>query len=101
MDYEIDFIGVRKDEASKDIDAICFRWKTNSGFKIAVYDVGFKSHGEALVKHLNKYYFDDIDNERNRLDKKIEYLFISHPHQDHVSGIDVLIKNFDIGFIYI
>jgi len=100
MDYEIDFIGVSKDKSSTNADAICFRWATSNGYKIAVYDVGLKAHGEALVNHLNKYYFDDVENRLDRYEKKIDYLFISHPHQDHVMGIDSIIENFDVGTIY-
>ena len=33
--------------------------------------------------------------------KKIDYLFITHPHQDHIGGLSELISNFKIGtFIY-
>ena len=100
MKYEIDFIGVSKDKTSTNADAICFRWENHDGYKIAVYDVGLKVYGEKLVDHLNKYYFNDDSNRYDRLEKKINYLFISHPHQDHVSGIDAIIENFDIGVIY-
>lgn len=100
MDYEMDFIGVSKEKAAKDAEAICFRWKYGDSYKIAVYDVGWKPYGDAIVKHLNEYYFHDKYNICNRYEKRIDYLFISHPHQDHVAGIDSLIENFDVAEIH-
>lgn len=32
--------------------------------------------------------------------KKIDYLILTHPHEDHIGGADAVIKNFDIGTIY-
>ena len=32
--------------------------------------------------------------------KKIDYLVGTHPHEDHIGGLDNVIKNFDIGTIY-
>ncbi|MBE6005382.1 MAG: hypothetical protein E7232_15140 [Lachnospiraceae bacterium] len=99
--YEVDFIGVGKNEAKQDADAICFRWKDGNGdYKIAIYDAGFKPHGEAMVNHLNKYYFNDPDDKLDKSQKYIDYVFASHPHNDHVSGIPIILDNFSIGCIY-
>lgn len=32
--------------------------------------------------------------------KKIDYLVLTHPHEDHIGGADAVIKTFDIGKIY-
>lgn len=32
--------------------------------------------------------------------KKIDYLVLTHPHEDHIGGADAVIKTFDIGTIY-
>ena len=99
--YEVDFIGVSKENASKDADAICFRWKmSDDTYKIGVYDAGFQAHGKAMVQHINKYYFDDENEDLVRDDKLIDYVFVSHPHNDHAGGIPEIIENFSIGCIY-
>lgn len=99
--YEIDFIGIPESEASNDASAICFRWKMSDGtYKIGVYDAGFKAHGEAMVRHMNKYYFNDECGDKPREEKIIDYVFVSHAHNDHASGIPEIIENFHIGCIY-
>lgn len=32
--------------------------------------------------------------------KKLDYLILTHPHEDHIGGADAVIKTFDIGTIY-
>lgn len=32
--------------------------------------------------------------------KKIDYLVLTHPHEDHIGGADAVIKGFDIGTVY-
>lgn len=99
--YEIDFIGVPRDKASKDADAICFRWKSSDGScKTGVYDAGFQAHGEAMVGHINEYYFNDEYGLLGRNEKHIDYVFVSHPHNDHSSGIPEILNNFSVGAIY-
>ena len=99
--YEVDFIGVPKEDAPKDADAICLRWRDSNGnFKTAVYDAGFKAHGIAMANHLNEYYFDDIGGVKKWCDKFIDYVFVSHPHNDHAGGIPEILNNFDVGCIY-
>ena len=41
MAYEIDYIGVKADKATKDADAICLRWKTGIALNgMPIYKVG-------------------------------------------------------------
>lgn len=99
--YEVDFIGVPRDKAQKDADAICFRWKLSDGtYRIGVYDAGFKAHGEAMVRHINRYYFNDERNRVDREKKRIDYVFVSHPHNDHASGIPDILNSFSVGAVY-
>ena len=99
MAYEIDFIGVGS-ESKKDADAICLRWLDGDSYKIAVYDGGFQAHGEEMVRHLNEYYFDDPEGDKKREDKIVDCVIISHPDQDHVSGIKNIIENFSVERLY-
>ena len=99
--FEVDFIGVSNNKAKQDADAICFRWRDIKGnYKIGIYDAGFQPHAEAMLNHLNKYYFNDIYGDLGREKKYIDYLFVSHPHNDHASGVPIIIENFSIGCVY-
>ena len=55
-----------------------------------VIDGGNNDDGPLLVK-----YFKDLGI------KKIDYVIGTHPHEDHIGGLDDIINNFDIGTIYI
>ena len=95
MDYEIDFIGVNKDKASEDADAIAFRYRdSDNKFKVFVYDGGLDAHGEALVKLLNDYYFC------NGEEKVIEAVIVSHSHEDHTVGLKRILKEFRVNALY-
>ena len=51
MGYEVDLIRGGADVSAKDADAICLRWKVNSGgndsYDVGVMDGGFETHCEA------------------------------------------------------
>ena len=52
---------------------------------------------DASTNEMAKTVVDDL----NRLGvEKIDYLIGTHPHEDHIGGLDEVIKNFDIGKIY-
>lgn len=105
MSYEIDFIGVGS-EVKQDADAFCFRWVDSYGkdgnplYKIGVFDGGFESHGKAMAQHLNKYYFDDANGENTRNEKVIDFVFVSHADQDHVSGLKEILEEFNVKALY-
>lgn len=52
-------------------------------------DAGNNNDGQLLVNNLN-----------NLGITKIDYLIGTHPHEDHIGGLDDIIKNFSIGTIY-
>ncbi|MCI9087569.1 MAG: MBL fold metallo-hydrolase [Clostridia bacterium] len=52
-------------------------------------DAGNNDDGEMLVKNLEILGIT-----------KIDYLVGTHPHEDHIGGMDNIIKNFEIGTIY-
>ena len=93
MAFEIDFIGIRQDLCKKDADAIAIRWQDESTYKVAIYDGGFQVHGEALVKHLNTYYFDACK-------RIIDAVIVSHPDQDHTAGLKEVLENFTVNALY-
>lgn len=52
-------------------------------------DASTNEMGKTVVKDLEKLGIERID-----------YLVGTHPHEDHIGGLDEVIKNFDIGKIY-
>ena len=101
MSYEVDFIGVGS-EVKKDADAICFRWLDGTDYwgrsiyKVGVFDGGFEAHGKKMVEHMNQYYFNSLSYR----EKVIDFVFISHPDQDHTIGIKTILENFTIRNLY-
>ena len=57
--------------------------------KTMLIDASTNEMGSRVVKYLN-----DLGI------KKIDYLVGTHPHEDHIGGLDNVIKNFYIGTIY-
>ena len=106
MAYEIDFIGVNSEKSTKDADAICMRWRSGVSFdgtatyKIGVVDGGFEAHGDALVAHMNQYYFNDELNIKDITEKSVDFIVITNPDQDHTIGIKKVLENFSVKKIY-
>lgn len=106
MAYEIDYIGVKADKATKDADAICLRWKTGIArngmpiYKVGVIDGGFEAHGNAMIAHMNQYYFDDAEGAKSNEKKTIDFVVVTHPDQDHAIGLKQVLKAFDVKKIY-
>jgi len=57
--------------------------------KTAMIDAGNNDDETKIINFLKK-----------RNIKKIDYLFGTHPHEDHIGSMDSVINNFDIGKIY-
>ena len=68
-----------------DVDqADCILVKCPSGETMLI-DAGKNEGAEDLVKTLKGYSVDDID-----------YLILTHPHEDHVGGADTVLEHFDV-----
>lgn len=78
-DLSIDFIDVGQ------ADSILVRNQD----KVMLIDAGTNEAGETVVNYLE-----------NLGITKIDYLIGTHPHEDHIGGLDDVINNFDIGQIY-
>ena len=90
MKYEIDFLG--NNSVSQDSDSILFRYmpEGTETFIHILYDGGVKASGETIEQHLRAYYNTE----------KLDYVIVSHPDNDHTSGIIELLGKFEIGKIY-
>lgn len=90
MKYEIDFLS--NSSVNQDSDAILFRYMPDGAqeFVHVLYDGGVKAFGETIERHLIDYYNT----------KKLDCVIISHPDNDHTSGIIELFGKIEIGKIY-
>jgi len=86
--FEIDFINIRTDSNA---DAIALRYSLNEEITIHVIDAGYEKNALDLVDHIKKYYNNP---------KKIDHLVLTHPDQDHISGMIKIIENFEIGTLW-
>ncbi len=57
--------------------------------KTVLIDAGENIYGEKVTNYIKKLRY-----------KKIDYLFATHPHSDHIGGLESIIDNFDVGSIY-
>ncbi len=55
----------------------------------SLIDGGTRKSGEKVVKYLKDLGIN-----------KIDYLIATHPHEDHIGGLPKVMKNFDIGKVY-
>ena len=78
-DLLIDFIDVGQ------ADSILIRNQD----KVMLIDAGTNEEGKTVVNYLETLGIT-----------KIDYLIGTHPHEDHIGGLDDVINNFDIGQIY-
>lgn len=58
--------------------------------ELALIDAGTRGGREDLVKYLKSFNV-----------KKIDYLIGTHPHEDHIGGLAEVIRNFEIGKVYL
>ena len=82
--------------------------KDKSGSKIYFFDVG-QADSILIVNNAETMLIDAGNNDDgetvvNYIKKlgisKLDYVIGTHPHEDHIGGLDNVIKSFDIGTIY-
>lgn len=92
MGIEIDFLPVG--EESKSGDAIAFRYGNLHGSRseqtVAVVDGGFSDNGEDLARLLADHYGTN----------HVDIAIVTHPDQDHVSGLKTLLDKVTIGELW-
>jgi len=89
MGYEIDFLAVG--EESKGGDAIAVRYgdlhASPANQTVIVIDGGYAANGERMVDHIRRRF------STNRVDMVVS----THPDQDHVGGLEVVLEQLDVG----
>ena len=87
--FEIDFLPVG--EKSSSGDAIFFRYREGSGFKIILIDGGYRESAVTILNHMHEYY--DTSH--------IDHIICSHPHDDHIGGLEEIIEKCSVGKLWI
>lgn len=87
--YEIDFLPVG--DGSRSGDAIALRYGYAGNQVIHVVDGGTTVSGEALVRHIRQHYGNP---------SRIDHVVLTHPDDDHSSGLRVLFQHFEIGALW-
>ena len=70
-------------------------WQGDSTFielpngKTILIDAGEAEYGDRVISYIKKLKYS-----------KIDYLFATHPHSDHIGGLKKVINSFEIGSIY-
>ena len=82
--FEIEFLTVG--DTGRSGDCILVRYREDGEYKVLAYDGGVKSSGEAMVRHIQKYYQTDT----------IDFLVNSHPDNDHASGLSVVLEKLNV-----
>jgi beta-lactamase superfamily II metal-dependent hydrolase len=92
MGYEIDFLAVGKE--SKSGDAIALRYGDlavgGDQQRVIVIDGGFTDDGQTLVQHIRTYFGTNT----------VDVVVSTHPDQDHVSGLRVVLEEMDVGQLW-
>jgi len=89
MGYEIDFLPVGSEGDGG--DAIAMRYGNLFGPRseqtVIVVDGGYQDDGLAVVEHVNRFYDTN----------EVDFVVSTHPDQDHISGLEVVLEQMDVG----
>ena len=67
-------------------DSILIQFPEN---RVALIDGGTRESGQKVVNYI-----------KNLGIEKIDYLIATHPHEDHIGGLPEVVRNFEIGKVY-
>lgn len=84
--YEIDFFAVGEGERSGDAIALRYTIPGRTDPIVGIIDAGFLANGEALVEHIPRYYGTD----------KVDFVLSTHPDEDHINGMGVVVRELDV-----
>jgi len=93
MAYEVDILAVGDESQSGDAIALRFGDFMNNARdqRVVVIDGGFQTSGERLVNRIrNEYGTEHVD-----------LVISTHPDQDHISGLHVVLEELDVGELWI
>ena len=91
MGYQLDFLPVGNDKPG---DAIALRFGNLQGPRseqtVVVIDGGYQEDGKKIVKHVRSHYGTN----------KIDLVISTHPDQDHIGGLETVIKECEVGRLW-
>jgi len=90
MKCEVEFLPVG--EATKAGDCIVVRYGEEDAFQLMVVDGGIQVTGDELVAHLHKQFGEDVE---------VEHVVLSHPDNDHASGLRTLLEQVRVRNLWI
>jgi len=85
---EVDFFNVGPEKSG---DAIAMRYRISDQEYIHIVDGGFKDTGKVFGNHIKECYDNAIH---------IDYVVVTHPHDDHANGLQVILNEFDVGELW-
>ncbi|MGE4063626.1 MAG: ComEC/Rec2 family competence protein [Rhodospirillaceae bacterium] len=89
MAYEIEFLPVGNGDCSG--DAIVLRYTDADGqWRVMVIDAGYEETGERVCQHIRRWYGTE----------HVDFVVSSHPDNDHMSGLRVVLKEMSVGELW-
>jgi len=89
--YEVDFFAVGNAGRHGDANAIRFTRPDSGAYAHVVIDAGFEQNGEQFVEQITQYYDTSA----------IDLAIITHPDGDHIGGMGHVIRDLDVGELWI
>jgi beta-lactamase superfamily II metal-dependent hydrolase len=88
MPLEIEFLPVGTGASSG--DAILARYSEGNRWRVMVVDGGYEETGRSVCEHVRQYYGTEL----------IDYLISTHPDNDHISGLRIVLEQMRVGELW-